>query len=552
VVETVAELQQGRECFAQQSWVRAYELLSAADETSQLGPKDLEALARTAYMLGRDDEYVSALERAHAGYVDSGQPYPAVRCGFWAGLSLLVRGEQSLANGWFGRAQRLLDREGGDCIERGYLLIPDLLEQEDREEPEAAYATASEAAAIGERFGDPDLVALMVQSQGHALVRLGQREEGMRLIDETLVMVTMGGLSPIVMGIIYCSTIDFCQSVYELGRAREWTEALTRWWEQQPEMVAYTGVCLVHRAEIMEMAGAWHQALEEARRARDRFERSTPGSFAMGRAHYREGELHRLRGELAEAERAYREAAGVGCEPQPGLALLRLAQGNDEAAAGAIRRALGETTGDAERLSLLPACAEIMVAVGEIAEARTAARELERGSERLGSSLLEAIAARARGAAELADGNPNEALIALRRSFLLWQELGAPYEAARVRVLIGMACRALNDEDAAGLELDAAKAVFAELGAETDLARLDSIVTAAAAGAPPGDQDHDLTGREMEVLRLVAAGNSNREIASALTISEHTVARHLQNIFAKLGVSSRTAASAFAFEHELV
>ncbi len=310
-------------------------------------------------------------------------------------------------------------------------------------------------------------------------------------------------------------------------------------------MVAYTGVCLVHRAEIMEMAGAWQDALDEARRAQDRFERGTASGRAIGRGHYRQGELHRLRGEFAEAEAAYREAAGCGCEPQPGLALLRLAQGRDEDAAAGIRRALGEAHGE-DRLSLLPACAEIMVALGEMEEARAAADELERSAERLQSTLLDAIAERARGATELADGNPSEALFALRRCFHLWEELGAPYEAARARVLIGTACRALGDEDAAALELDAARTAFAELGAVTDLGRLDRLT--------PGDArtPRDLTDREVEVLRLVAAGQSNREIAAALTISEHTVARHLQNIFAKLGVSSRTAAGAFAFEHELV
>ena len=545
MVDAVADLEQGRECFAEQSWERAYVLLSAADQTSGLGPEDLEALASSAYMVGRDAEYVEAMERAHRGYVDAGQSHPAARCGFWAGFSLLARGEQSRANGWFGQVERLLAREGGECIEHGYLQIPDLLAAEDRGDAQAAYATASKTAAIAERFGDPDLMALTRMGQGHALVRLGRRDEGMRLVDETLVMLTTGRLSPIVSGIIYCSTIDFCQSVYELRRAREWTEALTRWWEQQPEMVAYTGVCLVHRAEIMEMAGAWQDALDETRRAQDRFVRGTASARAVGRGHYRQGELHRLRGEFAEAEAAYREAAGCGCEPQPGLALLRLAQGRDEDAAAGIRRALGEAYGE-DRLSLLPACAEIMVALGEMEEARATTEELERSAERLQSTLLDAIAERARGAIELADGNSSEALFALRRSFHLWEELGAPYEAARARVLIGTACRALGDEDAAALELGAARAAFAELGAVTDLRRLDRLT--------PGEAriPRDLTDREVEVLRLAAAGQSNREIAAALTISEHTVARHMQNIFAKLGVSSRTAAGAFAFEHDLV
>jgi DNA-binding CsgD family transcriptional regulator len=544
-MDAVAELEQGRECCEEQQWAQAYELLTAADEAAGLGPEDLEALARAAYMVGSDEEFVEALERAHHAYAEVGEQYAAARCAFWAGFNLLAGGETSRANGWFGRAQRLVDREGVDCIEQGWLLIPQMLEQEDKGDVEAAYATSSKTAEIAERFGDRDLGALAAMSQGQALVLLGRREEGLRLLDENLVQAAAGVFSPVVTGIVYCGTIDFCQSVYELQRARDWTEALSRWWDEHPEMVAGTGICLVHRAEVMEISGAWQQALEEARRAHARFELGTARRPTVGRAHYRQGELHRLRGELDEAEAAYREAAGCGWEPQPGLALLRLAQGRDEAAAGAIRRVLGETSGSDQRLTLLPAAVEILVVAGELDEARAICGELAEAAERLQGGVVEALALRARGAVELAAGDPGDALVSLRGSFRAWQELDAPYEAARTRVLIGRACRALGDEDAAALEADAARSIFAELGAVTDLAWLDPL---AATGS--GDS-HGLTGRELEVLRLVAAGDSNREIATALVISEHTVARHLQNIFAKLSVSSRTAAGAFAFEHDL-
>ena len=250
-------------------------------------------------------------------------------------------------------------------------------------------------------------------------------------------------------------------------------------------------------------------------------------------------------GGTGAAEEAYREASRHGLEPQPGLALLRLDEGDGDAAAAAIRRAWRETAGRLARAALLPAYVEIMLAAGDVDEARAACGELDETAARQGSDALAAWSAHASGATALAEGDPEAALIALRRAWRLWNELGAPYEAARVRVQVGLACRALGDEDTAALELEAAREVFAGLGAAPDLARLDPLVAGRtrAAGLSP---------RELEVLRLVAAGRSNREIAAALVISEHTVARHVQNIFAKLGVSSRTAASAFAYEHHLV
>jgi DNA-binding NarL/FixJ family response regulator len=307
-------------------------------------------------------------------------------------------------------------------------------------------------------------------------------------------------------------------------------------------MVAFTGRCLIHRAEIMQWQGEWTEALAEARRAA---ERSLEGEnrWAAGEACYRQGEIHRLRGELAAAESAYRAASEHGYEPQPGLALLRLAQGDRGAAAGAIERLLGERPEPGERARLLPARVEIALAGEQLERAGEASAELERLARELGSEALAAQAAYAEGAVRLARGEPGEALAALRRAAQGWRELDAPSETARARALIARACAALGDEDAARLERDAARAAFAELDARPELARLET-----AGERPPAG----LTGRELEVLRLVAAGRSNREIAAALTISEHTVARHLQNIFAKLGVSSRTAAGAFAFEHRLL
>src|SRR5215203_2786950 len=249
VVDAIDELSRGREFYTRRAWVGAYQSLSRADQATPLGAEDLELLATSAFMLGRDDDCLSSLERAHHAYLNAGEAIHAVRCAFWVGMNLALREEMSRATGWLGRAQRLVEREEGDCVERGYLLVPVMLRHEDIDDWEAAYATAADAAEIGERFGDADLLALAVHEQGHALVKQGQVEEGFGLLDEAMVAVTAGELSPIVTGLIYCSVIEGCQEVYALRRAQEWTAALTQWCEQQPDMVAFTGRCLVHRAE---------------------------------------------------------------------------------------------------------------------------------------------------------------------------------------------------------------------------------------------------------------------------------------------------------------
>ncbi len=519
------------------SWAQVYDGLAGAEEADSL-----ERLATAAYMLGREDEYLRVMERAYQGRADTGETRAAARCAFWIGIHLAMRGQMGPGTGWLGRAQRMLEGEE-DCVEHGYLLMPVALQHQAEGDLEGAAATAATAAEIAERFGDMDLFSLAVHSQGELLVKAGRVREGLALLDEAMVAVMSGQLSPVVTGIVYCSVILACEDVYELRRAREWTAALSRWCEQQADLVAFTGRCLVHRAQLMRLQGAWSDALDEANRASGR---SAEGmnERAAARACYLRGEVHRLRGELAEAEEDYREASRRGAEPQPGLALLRLAQGNREAAAASIRRIVAETTDRLRRAALLPAYAEIMLAAGELDEARATCEELEATCAEFESEMLRAMHAATRGAVELAAGDARAALVSLRRAARAWSELEALYEAARARMLVGRACRELGDEEAFTLELDAARTAFKELGAAPDVAVVDAL-------RGSGDA-HGLSARELEVLRLVAAGKSNREISSELVISEHTVARHLQNIFRKLDVSSRTAAGAFAFEHGLV
>jgi DNA-binding CsgD family transcriptional regulator len=538
------ELEQGRESYASSAWSTAYESLSRADQLSPLPAQDLELLATSAYMLAREDEWMRILERAHHGHSEAGENRRAVRCAFWIGIVLAIRGEMGAATGWLGRAQRLLEREQGECVEQGYLLMPVVFQHEAEGDWEGASATAAAAAETAQRFGDADLFALAVHTQGDILVRYGRVKEGLSLLDEAMVTVTTEQLSPVVTGIVYCGVILACEAAYELRRAREWTAALTRWCESQPDLLAFTGRCLVHRAQLMQLRGDWPDALAEAQYAGRRLEKAM-NQAAAAKACYLQGEVHRLRGQFAQAEEAYRQASLLGLEPQPGWALLRLAQGNAAAAAAAIGRALRETTERPKRANLLPAAVEIMLANGEVVEGRRACGELEAIADDYESEMLRALHAHARGAVELAAGEPAAALTSLRQASAVWQELEAPYEVARARLLIARACRDLGDEDAFALELDASRSAFEKLGATPDLAAVNALTG-------PAGETHGLTDRELDVLRLVASGKSNKEIAAALVISEHTVARHLQNIFTKLGVPSRTAAGAFAFEHGLV
>ncbi|MGH8249681.1 MAG: LuxR C-terminal-related transcriptional regulator [Steroidobacteraceae bacterium] len=539
------ELERARGSYRQRSWIDAHRAFLRADQETPLGAGDLELLAMAAYLIGRDDEYLNFLERSHHAHLDAGQVLRAVRCAFWLGFRLLMRCETGRATGWLSRAGRLLEDESRECAERGYLLLPVVESRLDAGDHDSAYAAASEAAAIGERCGDADLVACARHQQGRTRLQQGQIGSGLALLDETMIAVTSGKLSPLVTGLMYCSVISACQQVYAIDRSREWTAALAQWCEGQPDMVAFVGTCQVHRAEIMQFQGAWPDAIDEARRACARSQGINQHAAAAG--FYQQAEIHRLKGEFAAAEDAYRSASHSGLDPQPGLALLRLAQRRTEAATAAVCRAADATTDRLKRMSLLPAYVEIMLAVADVPAARIACQELEQIAGSFESEVPAAIAAQTRGAVELANGDSRAALGSLRRALDVWHRIDAPYAAARVRLLIGLACRALGDEDGAGLEFDAARSVFQRLGAAPDLARIESLPDAAQSV-----RAHGLTPRELQVLRLVAGGDTNKAIAGRLSLSEKTIDRHVSNIFAKLHVPSRAAATAFAYQRKLI
>ncbi|MCH7230271.1 LuxR C-terminal-related transcriptional regulator [Glycomyces sp. L485] len=535
----------GRRAYEQLAWRDAYTDLSDADRQSPLNAVDLERLARAAYLIGRFDAADSAWERAHHDYLGRGETAAAARCAFWLGLTLHQRGENARGGGWLGRSRRLLDEASLDCVERGYLRIPEALQTLDRD-AEAARRAFVEIAALADRFDDADLRALGRLGQGQALVAQGLASQGVAMFDEAMVAITTDEVSAIAAGIVYCATVLACREIFDLHRAQEWTAALGRWCATQQDLKPYRGQCLVHRSEIMQLRGEWVDAMDEVLQACEHLS-DPPGDPVLGMALYQQAELLRLRGEFARAERCYREAGVRGHHLQPGLALLRLAQGRLDDARAAIERAITEADGAVERSKSLAAYVEIELAVGRVEDASAAVEEFDAIAARFDSPYLRAVVGYARGSVLLAGGDAGAACAALRGAWVAWHELEAPYEAARVRLRMAEACERLGDHDSAEMELDAARRVLEQLGAAPALEQARVLAGRSALRSSGG-----LTPRELEVLRLVATGATNREIAETLVISDKTVARHLSNMFTKLGLSSRAAATAYAYEHELV
>lgn len=535
--------------FGRGAWGAAYEQLRATDLHAGGTLDELERLAVSAYLIGRDDDSVSAWNRACQGYQENGDLARAARCAFWLGWGLFYKGQMAHSAGWFARAQRLVDEFGRDCAERGLLLVPVACSQLFGDnDAERGFDTFSAVGTIGERFGDDDLIAFGRLGTGQSLIRLGRVAEGMSLLDEAMLSVIGGELSPLVAGTVYCAVILECRANFDLRRAVEWTAALKAWCDSEPDLVPYRGQCLVHRSEVMQLRGDWPDALAEATQAVELLGRP-PTQPAVGMAHYQKGEIHRLRGEFGPAHESYREASRHGHEPLPGLALLRLGQGEVEVALAALTRALDQSAASRDRAKVLPAFVEVTLAAGLVTEARRAAEEL--GSIAVGldnAPILRAEAAQALGSVLLAEGDHQGASRELHRARSAWHDLEAPYEEARVRVLLALACRELGDTASADLEFDAALWAFDRLGAAFDGSRVGGL-----SGAPKGRPGKGgLTAREIEVLTHVVAGRTNREIATALVVSEHTVRRHLQNIFAKIDVASRAAATAYALQNHLV
>jgi DNA-binding CsgD family transcriptional regulator len=535
-------LGRARRSFERKAWGESYRLFEAADRGSSLEPEDLDRLATAAHLMGREAESEALRTRAHQACLDRGDHEGAARCAAWLAFGLLQRGAIAPASGWFARAERILDEARLDCVVRGYLLIPSAIQRVTQGDPAAGDVLFAQAAAIARRFRDRDLESLACAGRGRALIRLGSVAEGVARLDEAMVAVIAGDVTPILAGDIYCIVLEACQETFDLRRAYEWTVSLGEWCAAQPDLVRYRGECLLYRAEVMQLRGEWRGAAQDAQGACDLLA-SRP---AAGAAFYRVGEIHRLRGEFAKADAAYTRANERGRRPQPGLSLLRLAQGQVDAAAASIRGVLLDTRVHGARARMLAAAVEILLAAGELEAARAAAAELAEIAGAIGAPLLHAASAHATGAACLAEGEIATASSSLRNAWDLWRDLEMPYEEAQTCLLMAAVCERRGDRDGRRLELHAARKLFTRLGAEPSLARAADVDAARPRPAGP------LSEREAEVLRLLAAGKTNRSIAEALFISDKTVARHVSNIFDKLGVSSRTGATAWAFQHDLI
>jgi DNA-binding CsgD family transcriptional regulator len=539
-VEGTADVVKARAAFERRDWVAAFDGLVHADV--RLGD-DFAILAEAAFLLGRRNDCIQALQRAYATYLESGDTNAAVRSAFWLAMVLNTSGEPVVGGGWVARAQRLLDEAGTDAVERGYVAVHLMYQHIAAGEFGPAMERALVVLDYGRRFNEPDLVAMGLCAQGRMLLYSGDVPAGLALLDESMIGITAGEVSPIFAGSVWCALIEACQELADFDRVAQWARALTTWCDAQPGLVPFTGQCALHRGQVKRARGAYSDALAEFELAEGRY-RELSDLSPIGLASYERGEVLRVQGDYRAAERAFDRAAEFGFDPQPGLALLWLQRGRVGSAVGAIRRLVAEPRDPVHRAQLLPAAVHVLVEAGEVAEARGLADELSTIAQSFGCPSSVALAALGAGEVALAEGDSSGALAELRRAIQTWSVLDMPYDAACARVLVGRALLVAGDGESAAHELATARRTFVELGTTPALMAVDRLQA-------PTTNPAGLTDREVEVLRLAASGRSNAQIAAELVLSEKTVARHLSNIFTKIDVSSRTAAAAFAFEHDL-
>ena len=513
----------------------------AAVATDPMGVDDLDAFATASYLTGYDEDAFELWTRAHQRCLDEGTVHRAAHFGMRLTQCLGFKGDLPRCAGWVERTARLLEEAQIDCVEQGYLehaLAMGAVFM-DGDLP-AALEHFQQAGKVGARFSSRELVTLAHIGEARMRIYLGDVRGGVVLLDEAMVSIEAGELSPLSTGDAYCTVIDACDELADVARVRAWTASMTRWCDTHQELVLYRGHCFIHSASVLAVLGRWPDALTAARQACERLAGPVPA--VLGSAACLEADILRLLGELDEAEAAYVRANELGQQPQPGLSLLRLEQGRVEQAQGMVRRATAEAEDPIARSRLLPATVDIELAAGDVDAAGRASEELRVIANELGSPMLKAIAARGAGAVLLRGGDPTGALLELRRAAEAFRDIGAPVELARARLLIAEACRGVGDEDTAVLESAAAEAALEACR------RAEGTTTPLGPTAPPDG----LTGRELEVLLRLARGETNRVIGDELFISEKTVASHVSHIFTKLGVTSRSAATAYAYDRGLI
>ncbi len=464
----------GREAAARGAWREAYDTLKPAQ--SELNGDDLEMLAESAWWLGNLDEAIGLRERAHAGFLKRGEKLRAAQIALVLSGDFFGKADLAVSQGWFAKAERLLEGEP-ESLEHGYLalfqgmnsLATDL---------DLAIEKAEMAHEIATRFESPDLQALALVTKGRALVLRGDATEGLALLDEATASAVSGELRPLSTGWVYCVTITSCNGVGDYRRASEWTTAAKRWCDGM-DVKGFPGACRVHHATVKRLQGDWAGAEEQAVQACEELQGFDAWTTAAG--FYEIGEIRRRRGDFAAAEEAYQKAKEWGRSPQPGLALLRLAQGKVDAAVSAITRAM-EVEGDPiSVIRRLPAQIEISLAAGDLKTAREAATQLDELTEmfRVGEGrtpAFEASVCLAWGEIRLAEGDAAAAVKKLESAVEIWREVGIPYETAEAQTHLGLALRKVGDEDAAVEELTAARSTFQRLGAVLDAQRVSELL----------------------------------------------------------------------------
>ena len=537
-------LEEARAAYDGGDWDLAVSSLEALNLEGSLEADDLDRLATGLAMLGRKPGIAGIRERAMGGHLENGDIAKAVHSGFWAGTEYVQMGQMAQAGGMLRQVQEVYETHSPEGPSAGWVEVGQGYVVWVQGTMEAAIEHLRRAVDIARKVADVDLTAIANFMAGRLLIDMGDVDEGLERLDEALLSITRSEASPVTQGVAYCGCIAAFMDVFEHERAREWTNALNEWIDPQKGRLIFRGQCLIFRSEIMQLAGQWDEALEESRLSVDELGGPYPNPFLAG-AHYQLGELLRLRGDYTGAEESYSTASEIGFLPQPGLALLRLGQKQIEAAEKSIRTAMEGANDRIRRSKLLSGFVEIMSEVPDLASARDGSDELARIADEVGADFVKGLATVAEGAVLLAEGKAKESLRPLRASLEIWNGLDAPYEASRTRVLIAKACESLGDLETCAMEIQAARAIFQRLGAEPDLKAIGSL------GGSKAHSELGLTGRELEVLALVATGKTNRVIAEELFIAEKTVARHISNIFTKLDVSSRTEATAYAYEHGL-